>query len=98
MFLNEIPLLLHCKAPVLFKREREYRLSNWCIIKGNNRLVLAAKKKKKRRGGGALARDIAFGVKMGAVQCLLAAEQDPDYTSSVQPHMLSSGVAAVLYL
>lgn len=26
--------------------------------------------------GGALARDIAFGVKMGAVQCRLAAEQD----------------------
>lgn len=63
---------------MLFKREREYRLSNWRIIKATIDLYWLQKKKKGKKGwvGGALARDIAFGVKMGAVQCRLAAEQD----------------------
>lgn len=61
---------------MLFKREREYRLSNWRIIKATIDLYWLQKKKKKGGVRGALARDIAFGLKMGAVQCRLAAEQD----------------------
>lgn len=64
-------MLLHCKnAPVSVKREREYRLGNWCIIEATIDLHWLQKKK----GGGALVGDIAFRLKMGAMQCRLAAE------------------------
>lgn len=61
---------------MLFKREREYRFSNWRIIKATIDLYWLQKKKKKVGLGERWPRDIAFGLKMGAVQCRLAAEQD----------------------